>query len=177
MDHTDHVRLLSKAIPQDSGGVWADLGSGEGAFTLALADLIGEEGKIYSVDKDKLKIVTQSLIFETKFPNHEVHFLNVDMTQNLSLPLLDGIVMANVLHFFKNPEIVLKKLRVYLKKDGKLIIIEYNSDQANIWVPYPIPFNKLEDILKKAGFTKAEKLDAEPSDFMNEIYSSISFRV
>ena len=35
------------------GGTWADFGSGTGAFTLALADLIGPQGSIYSVDKDR----------------------------------------------------------------------------------------------------------------------------
>ena len=38
MDHNDHVLLLAKGIPTQ-GGVWADLGSGAGAFTLALADV------------------------------------------------------------------------------------------------------------------------------------------
>ncbi len=51
MIHEDHVNLLRKGI-LEPGGVWADLGSGAGAFTLALADLIGSTGEIYSVDKD-----------------------------------------------------------------------------------------------------------------------------
>ncbi|TMD25838.1 MAG: class I SAM-dependent methyltransferase, partial [Chloroflexi bacterium] len=52
MNHEDHVRLLRKGIVEP-GGVWADFGSGAGAFTLALADLLGTEGSIYSVDKDR----------------------------------------------------------------------------------------------------------------------------
>ena len=52
MNHNDHVYLLRKGIA-GPGGVWADLGSGSGAFTLALADLIGPTGHIYSVDKDR----------------------------------------------------------------------------------------------------------------------------
>ena len=51
MDHRDHVNLLQAGIPAP-GGVWADLGSGTGAFTLALADLIGPTGTIYSADQD-----------------------------------------------------------------------------------------------------------------------------
>ena len=42
MNHEDHVRLLRKGIVEP-GGVWADFGSGAGAFTLALADLLGTE--------------------------------------------------------------------------------------------------------------------------------------
>ncbi len=51
MNHADHVRLLRGGVPAP-GGVWADFGSGEGAFTLALADLLGTSGEIYSVDQD-----------------------------------------------------------------------------------------------------------------------------
>ena len=42
MIHSDHVRLLRDGVPQ-AGGVWADIGSGGGAFTLALADLLGPQ--------------------------------------------------------------------------------------------------------------------------------------
>ncbi len=52
MNHEDHINLLRQGIP-NRGGNWADLGSGTGAFTLALADLSGPSARIYSVDKDK----------------------------------------------------------------------------------------------------------------------------
>ena len=51
MNHADHVSLLRAGVPS-SGGIWADLGSGSGPFTLALADLIEPDGVIYSVDRD-----------------------------------------------------------------------------------------------------------------------------
>lgn len=44
MEHHDHVALIQEAV---RGRVWADLGSGTGAFTLALADLLGHEGVIH----------------------------------------------------------------------------------------------------------------------------------
>ncbi len=37
MDHADHTNLLRAGIA-DARPVWADLGAGRGAFTLALAD-------------------------------------------------------------------------------------------------------------------------------------------
>lgn len=40
MNHADHVSLLRPGIPR-SAGVWANVGSGTGASTLALADIIG----------------------------------------------------------------------------------------------------------------------------------------
>src|SRR5690554_4106120 len=40
MNHQDHVNLLRPGVPA-TGGVWADFGAGTGAFTLALAELLG----------------------------------------------------------------------------------------------------------------------------------------
>jgi predicted RNA methylase len=50
MDHSDHVMLLRDGVTPSS--TWADLGSGTGSFTLALADLLGPQGVIDSIDKD-----------------------------------------------------------------------------------------------------------------------------
>ena len=49
MDHADHVRLLRDGVTE--GGTWADLGAGTGAFTLALAELLGPGGEVIAVDQ------------------------------------------------------------------------------------------------------------------------------
>src|SRR5207247_6318326 len=51
MDHANHVRLLRDGVPREDG-TWADLGAGEGAFTLALADLLPPGSTIHAVDRD-----------------------------------------------------------------------------------------------------------------------------
>ena len=51
MDHSDHVNLLRPA--NLLSGIYADLGAGSGAFTLALRELVGLDSTIHAVDKDK----------------------------------------------------------------------------------------------------------------------------
>ena len=51
VDHADHVGA-APGRPSTPGGTWADIGAGEGAFTLALADLLGPGGRIVAVDRD-----------------------------------------------------------------------------------------------------------------------------
>jgi ubiquinone/menaquinone biosynthesis C-methylase UbiE len=101
MDHADHVRLLRGGIP-GPGGVWADLGSGDGAFTLALRELVGPDAEIYSVDRDGGRLREQARAFERMFPASRVHFVQADLARGVVLPPLDGAVMANVLHFFRD---------------------------------------------------------------------------
>jgi ubiquinone/menaquinone biosynthesis C-methylase UbiE len=136
MDHHDHVNLLRDGI-RHPGGTWADLGSGTGAFTLALADLIGPAGRIYSVDRDAGVLRRQERSMRARFPAVTVHYLAADYCQWLDLPLLDGVVMANSLHFQLDKDVVLQLVLDYLKPDGLLLLVEYNSDRGNPWVPIP----------------------------------------
>src|SRR5262245_48503525 len=98
MNHSDHVNLLRAGIPQ-AGGIWADFGAGRGAFTLALAELIGPGGAIYAVDQDGAALRSLERLFPVQSPALQVHYQVADFTQPLDLPLLDGFVMANSLHF------------------------------------------------------------------------------
>ena len=128
MNHQDHVQLLQGGVPSPQpDGVWADLGSGWGAFTLALADLLGPGATIYSVDKDRSSLREQEGEVHRRFPGTKMHYMQADFTKRLDLPALDGIVMANALHFVRRKEPVLEMLRAYLKPDGRLILVEYNA--------------------------------------------------
>src|SRR4051812_44517628 len=80
MTHQDHVKLVQNAIPKTSE-IWTALGSGEGAFTLAMVDLLPSESKIYSIDKNSLSLKSQEAAFKQKFPFFTVEFLNLDFTK------------------------------------------------------------------------------------------------
>lgn len=173
MEHRDHVHLLRKGIAE-SGGVWADLGSGWGAFTLALADLLGPTGEIYSVDKDRSSLREQEQTIRRRFPKQPVYYQQTDFTRPLSLPLLDGIVMANSLHFVRNKESVLALVKGYLKPHGRLLLVEYNADRGNPWVPYPLSYSTWEALSLRSGFSNTMLLERVPSSFLREIYSALS---
>ena len=174
MNHQDHVRLLRKGVAQQ-GGVWADLGSGAGAFTLALADLVGPEGHIYSVDKDQHSLGQQEQAMRALFPAVDVRYLNADFTAVLDLPPLDGIVMANSLHYVRKKEAFLQQVRGYLRPGGCLLLVEYNADRGNPWVPYPLSYQTWEELARRSGFTGTQLLETVPRRFLKEMYSAVSF--
>jgi ubiquinone/menaquinone biosynthesis C-methylase UbiE len=173
MNHQDHVNLLKRGV-MERGGIWADFGSGSGAFTLALADLLGPAGEIYSVDKDRSALKEQERAMRTYFPDVMVHYINADFTQGLTLPRLDGVVMANSLHFLRQKEAMLQLARSYLKPGGRLLLVEYNADRGNMWVPYPLSFRSWEALARKNGFANTRLLTTVPSRFFGEIYSAMS---
>jgi len=173
MNHKDHLNLLQKGIPE-KGGIWADLGSGTGAFTLALADLIGPTGQIYTIDKDQRALKDQEKAMHTNFPTTTLEYITADFTQPLNLPKLDGIIMANSLHFVRHKDPILQLIRSYLRPGGRFILVEYNADRGNMWVPYPLSYKTWETLSRQNGFIETQLLSAVPSRYFGEIYSALS---
>ena len=173
MNHLDHVHLLRKGVTQTSG-VWADLGAGTGAFTLALADLLGPTAHIYAVDKDRSSLRQLEQSMRAQFPSAQVKYLHADFTRTLDLPVLTGIVMANSLHFVREKDAVLQRVRRYLQPGGRLIVVEYDADRGNVWVPYPFSYESWELLARRNGFTEVQFLERVPSRFLQAIYSASS---
>ena len=61
----------------------------------------------------------------TQFPDRRVHYLAADFSRPLALTPLDGIVMANSLHFIKHAdkERVLRQIIDYLKPGGRFLTV------------------------------------------------------
>lgn len=176
MNHTDHVNLLRPAS-LNTGGSWADLGAGSGAFTFALRELIGPTSTIYAVDKDSSSLDTLKSEYRARFENDKNLHLRVnDFSRASNMPLLDGILAANSLHYFKDRVKVLQHIKSFLKPNGNLIVIEYNVDSGNPWVPYPFSFGSFGKLALQAGFTEPQLLAKHPSRFLREFYSALTFK-
>jgi len=78
---------------------------------------------------------------------------------------LDGILMANSFHYIKNKNRLIQRLRFFLKSDGRFLIIEYDTNKSNRWVPFPITFHELLLLFKNNGYKKIEKIGERSSIF------------
>ena len=164
MNHADHIALIKEGVGE-RGSRWADLGAGEGAFTLALADVLGPQAHIVAVDKDARALRTLDGRFETRV---------ADFTKPLDLHDLDGVMMANSLHFVRDKEAVLKAVRGMLRTGGRLIVVEYGTDRGNAWVPHPFSYQRWETMAARAGFTGTRLLRTVPSRWLGSMYSALS---
>jgi ubiquinone/menaquinone biosynthesis C-methylase UbiE len=174
MEHADHVALLARGITQGEGGTWADLGAGTGAFTLALADLIGPHGIIHAVDQDRGALAELRTAFVAAVPQAELRVRAADFTRPLDLADLDGVLMANALHFVDDKRSALSLVRGYLRRGGRLLLVEYDTDRGNAWVPYPMAFETWQHLADEAGFVETRKLSSTPSRFLGQMYSALS---
>lgn len=110
-----------------------------------------------------------------RFPGSSVSYIAADFTRTLDLPLLDGVVMANSLHFLRNKDATLQLIHSYLRPGGRLVLVEYNADRGNPWVPHPLSYPTWEALSKRQGFTGTRLLATLPSRFLVEIYAALSF--
>jgi len=170
MTSSEAVELLSPAIATH-GGVWADLGAGEGTFTQALAELLGPDAHIYAVDRDA------NAVAELKrwAPNAKAKISPVmgDFSQPFEPPrqaLLDGMLFANSLHYVPEPGVVLARLADWIKPGGRVVFIEYDRRVPNRWVPYPIPITALPTVTAAAGLTAPEIVGRRASLYQGEMY-------
>jgi ubiquinone/menaquinone biosynthesis C-methylase UbiE len=162
--HADLVALIKDGVGE-GGGHWADLGAGEGAFTSALADLLGPEAHITAVDQDASAVRAIKGRFDVRV---------ADFTSPLDLQDLDGVLMANSLHFVRDKRAVLKAVRAMLRPGGRLIVVEYGTDRGNPWVPHPFTYEQWETSAAQAGFRNTRLLRTVPSRWLGSMYSAVS---
>jgi len=174
VDQADLVGLLRGGV-DTKGGNWADLGAGEGAFTLALADLLGPGAHITAVDRDTGALRRLGAEVGRRFPTTRVETLVADFRKTLPLAGLDGVVMANSLHFVRDKEPVLAGVKAMLRPGGRLIVVEYGSDRGNPWVPHPFTYARWEQMAAQAGFERTRQLGAVPSRYLGSMYSAVTF--
>jgi ubiquinone/menaquinone biosynthesis C-methylase UbiE len=156
--------LIEWARPQS----WCDLGCGSGAFTTALAQLLAPDSMIHAVDLDPRSL--------GHVPDHydgvEIRKTLGDIgSPSLRLPSVDGILMANTLHFIQDQQALMRRL---LSVSDRFLIVEYERSKPNRWGPYPIGFERLRELLTEAGMERVKKLAIRPSLFGGTMYSALA---
>ena len=143
---------------------WADLGCGDGTFTIALAGLLPGGSVIHAVDLDAaalgaiprhcrdVTIVTHAGDF-TRFP--------------WPFEAPDGVMLANALHYVADQAAFVRRSAAAMTRP-RFVIVEYDTDDANPWIPYPLSRRSLVRLFDEAGFETVRKLGARRSLYRRE---------
>jgi SAM-dependent methyltransferase len=171
MEIHDATELIRDAVGGDRG-VWADLGAGTGTFTRALVASLGAGSTIFAVDDDPSAVrALRALPMDSQT---RVIVVQADFTEALQPPLgdvlLDGILLANSLHFVRDASDVLARLVERLRVGGRAVIIEYDRRAASRWVPYPIPASRWSELATAAGLHAATITATRPSAYQGMLY-------
>ena len=175
----DAVGLMSGAIPPGAG-TWADLGAGDGTFTRALVELLGQSSRIFAVDRDARAVAALERWARTNGAN--VIPVMADFTDPFELPglgetMLDGMLFANALHFVRDADVVLARLAAWVRPGGRVVFVEYDRRAGSRWVPHPIPADRLPALAALAGLSTPIMTATRPSAFGGNLYVAAADRV
>lgn len=175
MNTPEAVALIDAAVPRGTK-TWADVGAGDGTFTRALVELLGRDARIYAVDRDAHALA--SLRRWATRAGADVVPAEADFTAPLELPeVLDGLLIANALHFVRDAEVVLARLVSLVRLGGRVVIIEYDRRGASRWVPYPISPTRLTELAAAAGLTTPRVTATRASAYGGSLYVAAAERV
>ena len=177
MDVRDAADLIAPTVV--AGEHWADLGAGRGTFTVALAGLLGPKGTVYAIERDDAAIAAlQALARRSGDDRAAIVVRQGDFTRPIDLPALDGVLLANALHFVDRSRQaeVLARLGGGVEQEGKVLVIEYDNRPPSRWVPFPVSLARLGDVARSAGLRAPVLIGRRRSDFGGTMYAAYMTR-
>jgi len=168
----DAIEMLADSGVEALGPtIWADLGCGNGTFTLALAALLSAGSTIHAMDRDgsvlrKIPSAHNSVRIATyagDFTNHTWPFAD-----------LDGILMANSLHYVADQATFIHACESRMTSRRRFLIVEYDTSEASRWLPYPVSQTRLTGLFERAGYSSITVLRSRPSVYRRaSLYAAV----
>jgi len=154
---------LSVGGPQ----VWADLGCGDGTFTVALASLLPAGSTVHAIDTDARALARVPARYrDVTVITHAGDFTNFPWP----FDGVDGVLMANALHYIKEQAAFLRDVDKALRQ-RRILLVEYDNTRGNAWVPYPIGQASAVELFRSIGYGVVTLLGRTRSVFRRaEIY-------
>ena len=160
----EDCETLLKALAIQPGQTVCDMGCGNGFYTLHLARLVGENGKVVAVDiqREMLGLLKDRAAAE-KIDNIEL-VLGTAFDPRLAPNSFDLVLMVDVYHELSHPDEMLRAIRQSLKPTGRVALVEFRTEDESVPIK---PLHKMSkaQILKEFepnGFRLVEQFDKLP---------------
>ena len=174
MELHEAIDLIRFTPGKEQNQFWGDLGCGSGLFTMALASLLPGGSSIHAIDADR-KAIRE---IPDSYNGIGIEKFVLDFTSDsLVFDQVDGIMMANSLHYVKEKETFLRRMITSLKIGGYFLLVDYDMETVNRWVPYPLPIVAAEQLFLHCGAQSFKILNKRKSVFGNQwMYAALIVR-
>lgn len=135
----------------------ADLGAGVGAYTIPLAEKVGETGRVYAVEvqKEFLTNIKNSALARG-FKNVEVIWGDIEHLGGTKIKdgAVDAVVISNVLFQAEEKKGLIREAKRILKIGGKLLLIDWSDSFKNLGptTEMVITKDKARELFEDEGF-------------------------
>ena len=156
---SDIVRFLG-AQP---GSLVADVGAGDGAFTIPIARAVAPNGRAVAVD------ISESALNTLRDRAGREDVKNVDIVvggiddPHLPVDRFDAVLIHNAYHEMTEHEAMLRHIRAALKRDGRFVVVEPMHDSSRGLTrekqvaQHDIAIEIVDEELRAAGFEVVER--------------------
>jgi predicted methyltransferase len=161
---------LCELLGITEGSVVAEIGAGDGSFTVTVGKLVGPGGRVYSteIEEDK-QLAIRAAAQAASLENIEVRQAGEDST-NLPSSCCDVVFLRHVYHHVSAPQPFVNSLFESTRPGGKLAVIDFPSGGLMGWLPavdevpegrgaHGISPDLVVSELSAAGFEVIERID------------------
>jgi trans-aconitate methyltransferase len=174
MEIKEAIDLIRFTAGKEPNQDWADLGCGNGLFTRALASLLPAGSRIHAIDADE-KVIRE---IPGLYNGVAIEKSALDFTSgSVVFHQMNGIMMANSLHYVEEKEPFLKRMIASIKIGGYFLLVDYDMERVNRWVPYPLPIATAEQLFLQCGAQSFKILNNRKSVFGDQwMYAALIVR-
>lgn len=167
-EREERCSLMLTSLDVKPGMTVCDMGCGNGFYSVQLAKMVGEKGKVYAVDiQPKMLEFLKERADKAKVTNIEP-VLGQLWDPKLPEGKIDLILLVDVYHEFSHPEQMLAAMHKALSPDGKLVLVEYRGEDPEVPIKVEHKMSKAQ-ILKELppnGFKLVKEFDKLPWQHM-----------
>jgi ubiquinone/menaquinone biosynthesis C-methylase UbiE len=131
---------LLKILKVEPGAVICDMGCGNGYYSLKLAKLVGEKGRILGVDIQPEMLSLLKKRMDAEGVKNVEPILGTVIDPKLPKGGVDLILLVDVYHEFSHPEHMLKAMRESLKPEGQIVLVEFRAEDRGVPI---LPLHKM----------------------------------
>ena len=163
-EREENPRALLEALRLEPGQVVADIGCGNGFYTLQMAEEVGPSGKVYAVDIQPEMLALLEERAKAAGVTNIVPVLSAPDDPKLPPGALDLILLVDVYHEFAYPEQMLSGMRAALKDDGVIALAEYRLEDPQIPIKllHKMSKRQIRKEYEPNGFTLRREYDELP---------------
>jgi ubiquinone/menaquinone biosynthesis C-methylase UbiE len=150
------------------GAVFADVGCGDGFFSVLAAQTVGKTGIVFALDSDPQAIARlQEKITHLGLQNIVATTGTAEKTV-FCKACADVVFFSMVLHDFEDVAQVLSNAKKMLKPDGLLVDLDWKKAQMPFGPPFAIRFSEQDTmgLLKMTGFNTIKVKEVGPYHYL-----------
>ena len=162
-EREENTSLLLKNLAVKPGMFIADIGAGSGYHSVLLSKMVGN-GKVFAIDVEPEMIAYLNKRIKHEKLSRIVPVLSTEQKVSLAENAIDMMLLVDVYHEFSYPYEMALSMRSALKPGGKLVLVEFRSEDPTIPIKTIHKMSKAQAIkeFKAAGFVFDKNIDNLP---------------